>query len=58
MASFDMQSDREVFKTTRASVRAKNLHIKRAEYGRQPSARDWVWGRGIDEAKPHHGQRR
>eukprot|EP00425_Heterocapsa_triquetra_P021810 CAMPEP_0195153744 /NCGR_PEP_ID=MMETSP0448-20130528/183302_1 /TAXON_ID=66468 /ORGANISM="Heterocapsa triquestra, Strain CCMP 448" /LENGTH=464 /DNA_ID=CAMNT_0040192515 /DNA_START=82 /DNA_END=1473 /DNA_ORIENTATION=+ len=58
MASFDMGSEREVFKTTRASVRATNLHIKRAEYGRERSARDWVWGRGIDEAKPHHGQRR
>jgi len=53
----DVAADRGDIKAMRAMTRATNLHMKRTEYNRERSLRDWTWGRGIEEAKPHRGQR-
>merc|ERR550532_1677979 len=56
-STVDIHSDQEMMKQVRASTRAANLHIKRSERTRARDARDWKWGRGVDEAKPHRGAR-
>jgi len=52
--SFDFEADLDVVKMARAAARHRSLHIKRAERARARDARDWTWGKGIEDAKPHH----
>jgi alkylhydroperoxidase family enzyme len=53
----DFAADRAVLKMSRASTRSTNLNIKRAELSRARDVRDWTWGKGIEDAKPHHAVR-
>lgn len=55
--TFDFEADHEVVKMGRAAMRHRKLYIKRSEYTRIRSARDWIWGKGIEGAKPHHAVR-
>jgi len=57
MASFAFEADHDVAKMMRATSRATQLHIKRAELARVHDLHDWTWGRGVDDAKPHRGAR-
>eukprot|EP00930_Biecheleria_cincta_P027202 TRINITY_DN190_c0_g1_i1.p1 TRINITY_DN190_c0_g1~~TRINITY_DN190_c0_g1_i1.p1 ORF type:complete len:440 (+),score=90.37 TRINITY_DN190_c0_g1_i1:82-1401(+) len=55
--TFDFEADHEVVKMSKASTRHKQLYIKRSDYTRIRSARDWTWGKGIEGATPHHALR-
>jgi hypothetical protein len=54
---FDFAADHAGLKMSRATARFENLNIKRAERSRARDTRDWTWGKGIEEAKPHHAVR-
>merc|ERR1712232_229863 len=47
----------EIAKMRQAFVRHRKLHIKRSEFTRPRSARDWTWGKAIEISKPHHALR-
>jgi hypothetical protein len=52
-----IDAERETDKIARAAVRHKKVRIKRSEFTRARSARDWTWGKAIEGAKPHHAAR-
>jgi len=56
-ASLDFEADLGDIKMARAAARHQKLHIKRSELSRARDARDWTWGKGIEDAKPHHAVR-
>lgn len=50
-------ADHEDVKLERAATRHRKLYIKRSEFTRPRSARDWTWGSSIEGAKPHRAIR-
>merc|ERR1712176_944360 len=53
----NIDSELEAVKMARAAARHKKMYIKRSEFKRARSARDWTWGKAIEGTKPHHAAR-
>merc|ERR1712014_121913 len=51
------ENDHHAVKLERAATRHRELYIKRSDFTRPRSARDWTWGSSIEGAKPHHAVR-